>query len=93
MYVMKKGLGEEKYEPDCSETAADADHTAYTIHVARTRYYIIITIKYIVCIYIYLYMCIILYTRCGKMNIIKAWCPSQLCGGLDGDVHTPISEK
>jgi len=39
---MKKGLGEEKYESDCAETAADADHTAYILHVARTRYYIII---------------------------------------------------
>lgn len=31
----------------------------------------------------------------GKMNIIKAWCPSQLCGVGDGNVytHTPISGK
>lgn len=45
--------------------AADADHGAYYTY---GRYYILYVWYY------YIRMCV------GKMNI-KAWCPSQLCGG------------
>jgi len=50
VYNIKKGLGEEKYEFDCAETAAREkcsrcrSHRVCTLHVARTRYYIIIKV-------------------------------------------------
>jgi len=39
-------------------------------------------------------MCVCVCACVGKMNI-KAWCPSQLCGGGGGDAaaYTPISEN
>jgi len=73
---------------DCSRCRS---HRVYTIHVARTRYYIIITKVY--SIYIYIYICVFYYIRAAEKWILLKPGVRHSCAAASTATYTPQFRK